>query len=70
MSLTIELKNLDILKQAKFSLGDFTLICGENNTGKTYAACALYGFLSSWREFISIIISDEQIQNFLTNNVH
>ena len=40
----ITLKNLGILKQAEFSLGDLTIICGENNTGKTYATYALYGF--------------------------
>ncbi len=62
MSLTVKLKNIGILKQAEFSLGDLTLICGENNTGKTYAACALYGFLESWRKFIRFPISDAQIQ--------
>ena len=38
MSIKIELKNLGILKQAEFSLGDLTVICGKNNTGKTYIA--------------------------------
>ena len=68
MSLTVKLKNIGILKQAEFSLGDLTIICGENNTGKTYAACALYGFLHSWRDFMQFPISKEQIQNFLTDN--
>ena len=45
----IRVKNLGVLKQAEFSLGDFTIICGENNTGKTYTTYALYGFLDSWR---------------------
>ena len=69
MSLTVRLKNIGILKQAKFSLGDLTLICGENNTGKTYAACALYGFLNSWRKFIRFPISNAQIQRALTEPV-
>ena len=60
MSLTVRLKNIGILKQAEFTLGDLTIICGENNTGKTYAACALFGFLESWPKFIS----------FLTGNAH
>ena len=47
MSLTAKLKNLGIIKQAEFSLGDLTIICGENNTGKTYITYALYGFLDS-----------------------
>ncbi|MCY4554006.1 MAG: ATP-binding protein [Candidatus Poribacteria bacterium] len=69
MSLTVRLKNIGILKQAEFSLGDLTIICGENNTGKTYAACALYGFLQSWHQFIRFPISNVQIQQALTKQV-
>ena len=69
MSLKIELKNLGILKHAEFSLGDLTLICGENNTGKTYAAYALYGFLNSWRGLIRFPVSETQIQRLLTKMV-
>ena len=69
MSLTVKLKNIGILKQAEFSLGDLTLICGENNTGKTYATYALYGFLESWRKFIHISINDDHIHNLLTDGV-
>ncbi len=67
MSLTVRLKNIGILKQAEFSLGDLTLICGENNTGKTYATYALYGFLQSWSRFSPIQISEDQIRNLLTH---
>ena len=69
MSMTIRLKNLGILKQAEFSLGDLTIICGENNTGKTYATYALYGFLRSWRELIDFSVSDTQIQRLLADGV-
>ena len=67
MSLKIELKNLGILKHAEFSLGDLTIICGENNTGKTYATYALYGFLDSWRKHIHFLVTDAQIQSLLTD---
>ncbi len=67
MSLTVRLKNIGILKQAEFSLGDLTLICGENNTGKTYATYALYGFLQSWSRFSPILISEDQIRDLLTH---
>lgn len=67
MSLTVRLKNIGIIKQAEFSLGDLTLICGENNTGKTYATYALYGFLQSWSRFSPILISEDQIRNLLTH---
>ncbi len=62
------MKNIGILKQAEFSLGDMTLICGENNTGKTYAAYALYSFLESWRN-IPITINDDQIQHLFRERV-
>ena len=69
MSLTVRLKNIGILKQAEFSLGDLTIICGENNTGKTYTAHALYGFLKSWRNLIRVPISDAQIERSLEEGV-
>ena len=67
MSMKIELKNLGILKHAEFSLGDLTLICGENNTGKTYAAYALYGFLHDWRGLIDFGVSEDQAQRLLAD---
>ncbi len=67
MSLKIRLKNLGILKHAEFSLGDLTLICGENNTGKTYTDYILYGFLHDWRGLIDFDVSDDQTQHLLTD---
>lgn len=49
----VKIKNLGILKQAEFSLGDLTIICGGNNTGKTYATYALFGFLDNWRRLLT-----------------
>ena len=69
MSLTVKLKNIGIIKQAEFSLGDLTIICGENNTGKSYVTYALYGFLGSWRKFIDIPIEDDHIYKFLKDGV-
>ncbi|MBT8419896.1 MAG: AAA family ATPase [Gammaproteobacteria bacterium] len=63
----IRVENLGVLQQAEFTLGDLTIICGENNTGKTYATYALYGFLSNWREAISIPIPEETIQALLSD---
>ena len=67
MGLKIRLKNLGILKHAEFSLGDLTLICGENNTGKTYAAYALHGFLQLWRGLIDFGVSDAQVRSLLAD---
>ena len=69
----IMVQNLGVLRQAEFSLGDLTIICGRNNTGKTYATYALYGFLNKWRENIDSIettqISDQRIRELLDNGV-
>ena len=42
-------KNLGPIKEADLELGDLTVIAGRNNTGKTYLAYALYGFLKRWQ---------------------
>jgi ABC-type multidrug transport system ATPase subunit len=49
----VTLKNLGLLKQAEFTLGDLTIICGSNNMGKTYATYALFGLLHFWHEQFS-----------------
>lgn len=38
-------QNLGPIEEAKLELGDLTIVAGRNNTGKTYIAHALYGFL-------------------------
>ena len=48
----VRVENLGVLKQAEFELGDLTIICGDNNTGKTYATYALFGFLNNWEDML------------------
>ncbi|MFM7441819.1 MAG: AAA family ATPase, partial [Snowella sp.] len=62
----IKLKNLGVLKQAEFELGDLTIICGNNNTGKTYATYALFGFLDSWKKRIVFTIPDAIIDQLIS----
>ncbi|MDE2889023.1 MAG: ATP-binding protein [Gemmatimonadota bacterium] len=65
----IEVENLGILKKAEFELGELTLICGGNNTGKTYATYALFGFLSHWRRHLKAGVHDSTIQELLRDGV-
>ena len=49
-----QFSNIGPIENAKLRLGDLTVIAGRNNTGKTYLAYSLYGFLkhsfnSLWR---------------------
>jgi hypothetical protein len=65
----IHIKNLGPLKQAEFALGEMTIICGANNTGKTYATYALFGFLSFWREAFAIHVKQEDVNRLLAEGV-
>ena len=65
MKITIE--NLGVLKKAEFELGDLTLICGHNNTGKTYATYTLFGFLLNGQRFMRTDVSDQEIKALVDN---
>lgn len=65
----IKIENLGALRQAEIELGDMTIICGGNNTGKTYATYALFGFLSFWRGAFSITIPDKYVTELLSEGV-
>ncbi len=43
-----ELENIGPIEKASIELGNLTLICGENNTGKTYLSYGVYGFFEHW----------------------
>ena len=45
----IKIANLGLIDEAEIHVKDLTIVCGENNTGKTYVTYALYGFLKLWR---------------------
>jgi predicted ATPase len=65
----IKVKNLGALREAEFTLGDLTIICGGNNIGKTYATYALFGFLYTWQRILSIQINDDKIEDLLADGV-
>ncbi len=41
--------NVGLIDNTKLELADLTIICGENNTGKTYATYSIYGFYKNWK---------------------
>jgi len=61
----ISIQKLGAIRQAEFTLGDLTIICGGNNTGKTYATYALFGFLSFWRKAFSIEVPAADVNRLL-----
>ena len=65
----ITIRDLGVLKWAEFELGDLTIICGANNTGKTYATYALFGFLADWRNDIEVEVPGPRISALLKKGV-
>ena len=52
----IDFENLGNIEKGSIELNDFTLFCGKNNSGKTYAMYSIYGLLSvNFRENFSQI---------------
>jgi predicted ATP-dependent endonuclease of OLD family len=65
----ITVQNLGIIEHAQLELGDLTLICGSNNTGKTYVTYAIFGFLTVWRNVLQIDVSEEVVNQLLNIGV-
>jgi len=62
-----QIEKLGIINKAEIELGDLTIICGKNNTGKSYASYAIYGFLRTWKENIKFKFEPTQIENLINN---
>ncbi len=61
----ISLSNIGVFKQAEYELGDLTIICGENNTGKTYATYLLYGFYDFWKNAYLLKVPENEISKLM-----
>ena len=62
----VTIQNLGILRAAEFEIGDLTIICGKNNTGKTYATYAFYGFLHFWHQEYAIPVATNLLTKLVT----
>lgn len=61
------IKNLGAIKQAEFTLGELTIICGGNNTGKTYATHATFGFLDYIRSNADFTVDNDVMTKLFTD---
>jgi predicted ATPase len=59
------IKNLGPIKEANIDLGKLTIICGKNNTGKTYLTYALSTFLDTIGKNLSIPLENEIIDELM-----
>ncbi|MDO8895760.1 AAA family ATPase [Nitrosomonas sp.] len=64
-----EFKKIGLIDDAVIDLADLTILCGENNTGKTYVTYTLYGFLRSWRQILFVEL-EEKIDEILRESTN
>ncbi|MCB5260892.1 MAG: ATP-binding protein [Candidatus Cloacimonetes bacterium] len=58
-------ENLGPLRCAELKLSDLTIICGKNNTGKTYVTYTIYGFLDYWWKAYELDLESSIITNLI-----
>lgn len=59
--------SLGAIDEATIELAPLTVICGLNNTGKTYVTYAIYALLSTWRQLIDWEVSSSDMDQLFTN---
>lgn len=57
----IKYKKLGPIKEADLEIGDMTVICGGNNTGKTYLSYSIFGLFKLWEQLADFSIGNEYI---------
>jgi hypothetical protein len=62
-------ENLGAIDQATLELSPLTVVCGLNNTGKTYVTYATYSLLGAWRRLVEWNISSAHMRSLLENGV-
>ncbi|AFL69446.1 AAA family ATPase [Sulfurospirillum barnesii] len=58
----IAFENLGAAEIGEIELANLTIVCGENNTGKTYITYLIYNLLSNWKQFVDIDLEVELMQ--------
>lgn len=58
-------KKIGAIDSAEIEVFPLTIICGRNNTGKTYVSYAIYSLMARWRELIPWKISESDMATLL-----
>lgn len=56
------IENMGPIRYAEYSLESFNVVCGMNNTGKTYITYSLFGFLSGWEGIFESILHHPAVE--------
>jgi ABC-type Na+ transport system ATPase subunit NatA len=54
----ISFENLGAIEFGEIEISELTIICGENNTGKTYVTYLVYCLLKTWKNFIDVELDE------------
>ncbi|WP_455114717.1 AAA family ATPase [Rothia mucilaginosa] len=57
------IENMGPVRYAEYSLDSFNIVCGLNNTGKTYVTYSLFGFLSGWEGIFDFMEVCEELDS-------
>lgn len=63
--MTFEFENIGPIKKASLEMGKLTVVCGKNNTGKTYLSYTLKSFLDNYNSQLNI---DFEPQEWIDQN--
>jgi AAA ATPase domain len=62
-------RHLGAIDEATVELAPLTIICGRNNTGKTYVTYAIHALLSTWRQLIPWTIARTDMNALLQGGI-
>ncbi len=65
----VKFERLGYVDSADIETGGLTVICGANNTGKTYLAYAIYGLLKFWPHAVDIFHHEEEMSYHKSGNL-
>ena len=63
------ISNLGPIKSAEISPGELTVICGKNNTGKTYISYAFFGILDYIKTCVPIPVEESLVEDLINHGV-
>lgn len=60
------IENIGPIQKAEMEFGDLTILCGKNNTGKTYITYNTFNFLDAIKYFLHLSVDKEFSEKLLT----
>lgn len=59
------IKNTGVIKKAEIEFGDLTILCGKNNTGKTYITYNAFNYIDAIRYYLRVTIDSYYTEQLL-----